>query len=145
MGYATLADLVARFGEQELIQLTNRDAPGTGPVVGAVAAEALADAESEVNSYLASRYTLPLAEVPRVLVRITSDIARYGLYGATAGADEVVTQRYQDAIKFLRDVSAGKATLGIADPQETQPAQSAGPDYIAGCRGFGREQMEGFL
>jgi phage gp36-like protein len=144
VGYATLADLIARFGEQELVQLTNRDNPGDGLVVTEVADEALADAESEVNSYLASRYALPLVEVPRVLVRVTCDVARYGLYGSVS-ADDTVKERYQDAIKFLRDVSTGKATLGIAAPQEAAPVQSGGPEVAPGRRGFSAEHLEGYL
>ena len=78
MPYATQSDLEERFGPQELAQLTDR-VDGLMPDP-AVIARALADAEAEIDGYLAARYTVPLSAVPAVLVRLTCDIARYRLY-----------------------------------------------------------------
>ena len=144
MSYATPADLVARFGEREVIQLTNRDTPRAETVNESVAEGALSDAESEINSYLQGRYALPLAEPPQVLVRLACDMARYNLFGGMGKPNEVADQRYQDAIKFLKAVADGKANLGIAAPQTEAPAESGGPLVAPARSTFNRCTLEDF-
>lgn len=113
MPYATQAQMVDRFGEPELIQLTDR-AGITGAIVGAVLDAALLDADEEIDSYLRSVRTLPLmAPIPERLVRVACDLARYHLYDDHA--PEGVRTRYQDGIRWLRDVAVGKASLGEVD------------------------------
>jgi phage gp36-like protein len=120
MPYATQAQLIERFGESELIQLTDRADPLTGAIVAAVLDAALLDADQEIDSYLRVVRTLPLpAPIPVRLVRVAADVARYHLYDDHA-PDEVRT-RYEDAIRWLRDVAAGRASLGADD---TAPAVS---------------------
>lgn len=113
--YATVTDLVDRFGEPELIDLTDRAQPPAGTIDASVADAALADACGEADAYLGVRYSLPVtAPVPLVLVAVVCDIARYRLYENRA--TEEVRQRYEDAVRWLRDVSRGAAVLpGAAD------------------------------
>jgi len=108
--YATVTDLVDRFGESELIDLTDRAQPPAGMIDADVAGKALADACGEADAYLGVRYSLPLtAPVPLVLVAVVCDIARYRLYENRA--TEEVRKRYEDAVRWLRDVSRGAAVL----------------------------------
>lgn len=109
MSYATQQNLVTRFGSDELIQLT--DLNNLGSIDPAVVSVALADADAEINSYLAGRYNLPLTQVSAELVRLACDIARYRLFDVRA--TEAVKVRYDDAIKKLRDIGKGLASLGI--------------------------------
>ena len=118
MSYATVTDLVVRFGEQELVQLTNWT--GAGVIDVAIAQQALDDAEAEINGYLAVRHTLPLASVPPLLARIACDIARYRLWDDRAS--EEVRMRYEDARRVLEAIAAGRVTLGV-----TPPESPAGP------------------
>jgi phage gp36-like protein len=60
---------------------------------------------------LSTRYTLPLSPVPDVLEKLACDIARYQLLENTE--KEIVKERYDNAIRFLKDVAAGKVTLGV--------------------------------
>lgn len=120
MTYATQQDMIDRFGEQELIELTDR--ANLGAIDATVLAKALDDADAEINAYLASRYTLPLASVPPVLTRFAADVARYQLYDTRA--TEQVKARYDAAIKFFRSVSTGAVSLGL-DPA-SQPVVGAG-------------------
>lgn len=113
MTYATQADLVERFGETEIAQLTDRD---NGAVIDAtVVARALADADAEIDGYLAARYALPLATAPALLTRLAADIARYRLYDERT--TEAVRQRYQDATRMLDRIAAGTVDLGAAAPE----------------------------
>lgn len=130
MTYATQQDLVDRFGESELIQLTDRSESGV--VDAAVVTRALADADAEINGYLTARYTLPLATVPEVLVRVASDIARYYLFGDAM--IETVKDRYENAIKLLKGVSSGLVDLGVAVNQtpisSTGSVKVSAPDRV---------------
>lgn len=110
MAYATKADLEIRFGCDEIASLTdrNRDEEADDDVV----AEALADATEEIDGYLANIYTLPLATVPGLIVRLACDVARYRLW--KDAASEYVRWGYEDAISTLGRIASGKMRLPIA-------------------------------
>lgn len=131
MPYATQQDLVDRFGQSEIAQLTDRAAGTT--IDAAVVGKALQDADDEINGYLAVRYALPLAAAPKILSRLACDIARYFLHEDRA--TEIVAQRHKDAIAYLRDVSSGRVSLGL-DAANQEPAQAGGPAVDAGDRTF---------
>lgn len=129
--YATQADMISRFGPDQLVELTDRADPPAGAIDTTALDLALNDAESEINSYIVGRYTLPLANPPQVLNRMACDMARY--YLAADRTDEVIVQRYQDAVKFLQAVSQGKASLGVDDAQAATPTPpSNGPAIQSG-------------
>lgn len=118
MAYATVADLVAAFGEVEIIQLTDR--AGLGTVDDAVAQEALDRASSEADSYLEARYPVPLGSAPKALVATVCDIARYRLSGGDSPETDPIASRYKLAVAWLRDISRGLASLpGAAAPVST--------------------------
>lgn len=102
MPYATQADLESAFTSAEITQLVagGRDVD-----------TALTAASQEADSYLATRYAVPIAAnpLPEHLVEVVCDIARYRLYAGAA--DEEVQTRYTQAIAWLKDVSAGRALL----------------------------------
>ena len=131
MPYATQAQMIARFGEQELIQLTDRDGL-LGAIVTAVLDAALLDADEEIDSYLRGVRALPLvAPIPERLVRVACDLARYHLYDDHA--PEGVRTRYQGGIRWLRDVASGKASLGEVDtaaPETGRLVVSAVPSSL---------------
>lgn len=127
MTYATQADLVARFGDAELAQRTDRE---NGTVIDAVVLErALADADAEINSYLAKRYTLPLASTPVVLTRLACDMARYRLFDD--GTPDTVRQRYEDAVSLLKRMASGDVTLGNEAAIDSAAATST--DQVVHC------------
>lgn len=120
MPYATLADLVERFGELELTQLTDAVSPGL--IDEAVVARALADAEAVVDGYLGGRYSLPLTSVPAVLAGAVCDLARARLY--KDALPPVVEKRHDDALRYLSAVGQGRITLGAApEPASTGDAR----------------------
>lgn len=136
MTYATQQDLVDRFSSDELLQLTDRS--NTGQIDAVVVSRALGDADAEINGYLAARYSLPLATVPAVLVRLACDLARYQLY-----ADRVtdsVRQRYEDAVRMLKSLAKGELQLGVASGLST-PVSDAGVRVIGPTRVFDRDQL----
>lgn len=134
MPYATLADLILAFGEDEIVQITDRARPPLGVADATVAERALSAAQAEIDSYIASRASLPLDSVPDVLRDCACDIARQRLHGAMV-PDEV-TRAYERRIAWLRDVAAGRASLG-AITQTLTPPPTGLPEIISGGRVFG--------
>lgn len=143
MTYATQQDLIDRFGNTELVQLTdkvNRPATTIDPTP---VARALTDAAALIDGYLGKLYRLPLSAVPPVLTKNACDIARYYLHGKAAEKDGHVAIAYGEATGWLRDVSKGLVTL---DVEGVAPAQSGGGSVKASAPGrvFTRDSLRHF-
>jgi phage gp36-like protein len=81
MSYAQVADMVARFGQREMIQLTDQSNPPADQVDATVAQAALDGASSIMDGSIAVKYALPLpAPTSPILVEVCCDIARHRLY-----------------------------------------------------------------
>lgn len=140
MTYALQSDLVDRFGSEELAQRTDR---ALGLVIdGVVLARALNDVDAEIDSYLASRYQLPLASVPVVLVRLACDMARYRLYDD--GVPETVRVRYQDAVSMLKRLASGEVQVAGSTPVAAATNSSAAMAVRAPAAVFGSEILAGY-
>ena len=135
MPYATQADVIARLsgGEEDLIRLTDRADPPLEAVDATVLASAQVDATATINSFVSVRHTLPLTPVPTTLVGIESDLIIFNLMRARPSDD--VRKARDDALRFLRDVASGKASLGV-DATNTAPAESGGVFVTAGTPVF---------
>lgn len=121
MAYATLAHLVERYGNAEVLRAADRDGDG---VADEVAVErAIIDASEEINSYLARRYQLPLAQVPGLVTRLACDITMYRLSADPGAYTEEKRERYDDAVRELKAIAAGDtllpATVNQAPPDTT--------------------------
>lgn len=149
--YASPTELVEWFGADELAPMAtpadlgrvtpaklrttiaggDRSAWPVGEVAAADAAlarlqSALDDASRQIDGYLASRHTLPLAAgvvAASPLPRICGDVARWLIFARRP--TEEVAGRYDRAIAWLRDVAAGRVALGGADPQAAAGAGQA--------------------
>lgn len=134
--YATVADLIARYGEDELTRLTA--APDADPYVvdEAKAAVALADASATIDSYLRPRYRLPLAIVPEILRRDTCALARYELHhGSDRTPTDQVKAARDEVMAWLRDVAAGRAQLDLDAAGADEP-EAPGPRFQSARREF---------
>jgi phage gp36-like protein len=144
MSYAAPQDMINRYPNRDLVQLTNDD-PAATTVNTAVLQQALADASAEIDGYLGGRFTLPLTDPPEVLNRVASDIAMYRLQALRPLHDVAdARQRYDDAVAMLARVASGELTLGIAaDGNETATAPEA--EVVEGPpRVFNRNTLKGF-
>jgi len=138
MPYAIQADMIASYGEREVIALTDRDLLGV--IDPAVLADAINLASDEIDAYLNSRYALPLVNPPRLLTRLACDIARYRLCGSDAQETEPVRNRYKDALKTLGMIKAGDLTLGL-DPAAQEVPERATVRIINGQRVFTQAEL----
>lgn len=140
MAYSTLTDLIERAGEEEILQVADRDHDGTADPDVVEAAIALAD--QTIETYLAARYVLPLTSVPAIVTKWSVALARYGLH--RDGAPDYVVRDYKDAMAELRDATADR--LKLPDATGIQPAPTAVGGVTAGASPsvFTDESLEGF-
>jgi phage gp36-like protein len=141
MTYATRADMVSRFGEDEVRLMTDIAPIRADAIVDSVLDQALADASAEIDGYLAGRYTLPLTTVPAILTRTCCDVARYFLQTQEAGPQ--VKARYEAATKWLMAVARGDIVLGIDAAGETPDAAGNTVEFFTGGKDFERGAMAG--
>ena len=125
MTYAAPSDMIARYPNRDLVQLTNED-PAQTTVNQTVLQQALADASAEIDGYLEGRFALPLADPPAVLNRLACDLAMYRLQALRPLHDLAeARRRYDDALTLLMRVADGTLTLGLA-PDNQEPGEAAG-------------------
>lgn len=134
MAYCTKQDLIDRFGETEVGRLSDRSMQGI--IDDAVLDQVVADADAEIDGYLAGRYRLPLASVPVLLRRIACNLVRFYLY--TTAAPEDVRAAYDDAVKSLRGIARGEISLGLDAVGGKQPSLG-GVEIKSGGKVFGRD------
>ncbi len=140
MAYASVSDLQERFGDNEILQLTDRD--GDDSPDSGVADRALEDASATADSYLARRHDVPLSAAPAVLVAVVCDLARARLYDDNA--PEVVTSRKDDALAWLKRVAKGEADVISEQGRVDTDAAPAVSTRSSGQRVFDRGSLKGF-
>ncbi|AFY60360.1 DUF1320 domain-containing protein [Synechococcus sp. PCC 6312] len=129
MNYCTAEDLIARFGEPELIRLTNTGLPGATEINSERLESAIERQSRVMDAFIAVKNQLPLPEVPPVLVSFCCDLVRSDLDNKRER--EEVKQRREEAMTFLKQLAKGEATLGIAADAEEKPA-TAEPILVYG-------------
>lgn len=139
MPYITLQGLIDRYGEIELVQLT--DALGDGQIDTTKIDLAVADADAEIDSYLAGLGILPLQSIPAVLEKHAATMVRYYLY--KDAAPDLIKAQYDEAIARLRDISRGTASLGITPAGAATP-NTASPSWASADPVFSADALSGF-
>ena len=143
MAYATLTELLQRLDEQSVILLTD-DALAVAVDTDAVD-RAFADADTEIDSYIATRYAVPMSPVPALVQRLSLDLAIEGLYTRRphVATPEAVTRSAKNARLLLANIAANKASIpGVAE-LDTSGTEAAGASFEAGERLFTRTTLRG--
>ncbi|MBW4975371.1 DUF1320 domain-containing protein [Roseovarius mucosus] len=141
MPYLTPQDMIDRYGEGFLAEITARD--GTpGVVDNAVLQVAVDDAVALVESYVAGLYTA--ANPPRALTVHAAAIAWYRLLGARAATFDGAKDGHDAAVAFLRQVRKGEASLGDETPEDTGRGNPQLPQISAPAGTFSRDSLKGF-
>lgn len=117
MPYSTKTDILSEVSEDELIGLT--DDEGAGVVNDGRVTAAIAKADALIDSYCSSMAAVPFTTVPPIVKQQSVTIAIYFIYSRRSVAPESRAQNYKDAVAYLRDVAAGKASLPIAGDGNT--------------------------
>ena len=118
MAYSTQTDLEEQISQADLIELT--DDAGSDSVDTSAVARAIADADAEIDSYCGSRYTMPFSPVPVIIRKFSVDMAIYNLFSRRSimKLPEERQKRYDNAIRFFRDLAKGLISLGADAPSE---------------------------
>jgi phage gp36-like protein len=119
MSYITQIELEDYITERELIQLT--DDAKLGVVDAEKVAAAIAAACADIDSYAGTKYALPLAASEKVK-SLARDIAIWNLEKRRRKIRPDTQTAYDVAMKFLIDLSTGKAKL---DQPTGEPAQAS--------------------
>ena len=142
MGYCTLADLIAQYGEPMLIEATDRGTEATGTVDETAIARAIASADALIDGALKVRYALPLASTPALVNDLSMTIALYRAHANVAS--EKVRKDYEDAMRTLSQISAGAVRLDIAGV-EPASSGSSGARITDRDRPMTPENMKGWI
>lgn len=141
MPYATVQDMIGRFGETEMLRLSSVDGDLPETVTAAPVEQAIADADAIIDSYLRKRYRVPLSPVPQVITRASCVLARYELCvgGDREPADQVKEGR-KDIVAWLGKVADGTVTLeDVAPIAATSTAMTQDRERMFG--GFGERGL----
>ena len=125
MPYSSQTDIEQRLTAQVVASLT--DDSGGSSLDSAKLVDVISDADSLINSYLRSRYSVPfVTDVPKLVVRLSADLAIYFLFQRKYDTDmpETIRFRYTDAVKTLESIQSGRMHLDDVPASESEvPAQ----------------------
>lgn len=141
MAYCDLDDIRTMMDEEELIQYT--DDFDTGLVQTSVTDKAIAGADSLIDSHIATRYSVPVSPVPDIINGLAMDIAIYKISSRRSQAPDGIRQTYEDAMKYLEKVAAGKIVIPDASTAPSSESDDA-VTITSSDRQFSRDSMEGF-
>lgn len=128
MAYITQADIVPRrLASKELIELT--DDAKTGEVDAVLVTDICAEASGLVDSFAGGRYTLPLT-VTEQIKSLAIDIAVYKLFLRRRRMTDEVKLANEDAMKLLRAVADGDASLDQAAKAQSSEMDVKTKDHI---------------
>lgn len=111
MPYATNSDIIVIYGEAVLDAVASRDGSGRQNYESVDAA--LQSASDEIDTYIGSRYTVPLTAPPPYIRQCAVDIAVYRLALDIGPRTEEMRLRYMDAITYLKSVAKGDIDLPV--------------------------------
>lgn len=127
--YASVSDMVARFGETQILRLSKPEDRVATVIDDARVETALADATEVINSYIRGRYQVPIVAPPKDIVRATCIIALHDLaQSERTSPSEEMEKNYKTIIDWLRDIA--KELINLDAPA----AESAGPNPGSGAR-----------
>jgi phage gp36-like protein len=137
MPYCDYEDVEARLGRQDLLALADHDQDGAPD--SAVVTQAIASAQAIIDSYLGTKFSVPVSPVPEVLRMRAVSLAVYFLKLGRDSVTDDARRQYEDDVSWLREVVAGSVSLGV-DPAPAQSAQAPAVRYETQKRIFGRDE-----
>ncbi|SMF83043.1 Mu-like prophage protein gp36 [Tistlia consotensis] len=138
MAYATLQNLIDRYGSDNVLQVADRD--GDGQADTATVDRELAAVSAEIDGYLALKYDLPLSATPDLVQDLCERLVFFRLHVFTA--PDQVAESARQALATLDRLSKGLVVLEL----DGEPAAAApdGPRVSAPDRVFSRDTLEGY-
>lgn len=137
--YVTVDVMVRKFGESELVTLTDNERPYQDVINHDKLQAAMDAANTEIDCYIAGRYKLPLQTIPPFLTDLACNMARYHACLGNVATNGDIQMRYDSAIKVLEKISKGLIQLGGSPAGESEPIKTSSNNVIltVGRRDFG--------
>lgn len=116
MPYATITDMILKFGAIEMRRLSSADGDLPDHVEAPRIEDALSAASVQIDSYLRKRYPLPLPAPPSELNRAACVLARYDLAtGGDRSPSEEMRLARKEVIGWLEAIADGRVELAGAE------------------------------
>lgn len=141
MAYCAQSDIENEITTITVKQLT--DDENTGAVNAARVTDAIADADDEINSYVAKQYTVPLSPAPGAIKHASVVLAVHRLYLRRGKEPEHWAKEVERILAWLNKVGKGEVTLGV-QPKPPTSGETGGTKFTGETRVFKRESMDGF-
>lgn len=124
--YCSLENLLEHLSEDVIIQLT--DDEGSGEINQGRVDAAIEKADDLIDSYLRSRYTLPLAITPGLIRSLSIDLSIYNLYARRLESKmpESIEARYEKAVGDLQRLQKGDMVLDVQETGGSAPSDYRG-------------------
>lgn len=142
MAYCTLAELVERYGERMLLDLSFRGDAAPEEPDAALFARAIAGADALIDGHLKVRYLLPLSEVPAIVRDLSLTISIYRAHAEVV--PDKIRKDYEDALKLCAQISTGAVKLDVAGAEP--PGSGGGGARITDrARPMTEDNLKGFV
>lgn len=136
MAYCTRANLSSRIPDRKLIQLCDEEKTALADTTLATAEasnanitaridDAIEAGDAVIDSYIRSRYAVPLTAVPTTVKWAAVDLAIFMLFNRRAGEFEIpegVGVRHDAVLRWLQGIAAAKLDLGVEPPDLPAPS-----------------------
>lgn len=143
--YATVSDMIARFGETQMIRLSRPEDRTAETVDEVKIGTALTDAAARIDGYLRARYLVPIAAPPAEIVRAACILARYDLaQGEHTDPSEEMAKGASEVISWLEKIARETIHLDVPAAEPSGAAVGSGPAMSDRCRIFSNDSLRGF-
>lgn len=143
MAYASVQDMIDRFGETEMIRLSQPEDRTAETVLAAKVEVAIADACALVDDYLRGLYLVPVASPPESVVRAVCVLARYDLArGERTDPTEPMRLDRKEVIAWLEGIAEGR--IKIDAPAAGSPGAGHGARVSDRCDVFNDRNLRGW-
>jgi len=123
--YSTASDLEKLLAPDTIRQLADDGLGAAEPEV--VIAEAIEQADREIDSYLGMVMDLPLDTVPPIITNLSAKIAAYNLHRRRSHLElGEWGKEYDRCLKVLQNIATGKLTIGPKAEGDTSKAENPG-------------------
>lgn len=139
--YASADDMIARFGQAEMIRLTTPDGTNMVAVVADTVERALIDASALIDTYVRCRYAAPMDVPPAEIQRAACVLARYDLmHGDQREPTEQARLARKEVLDWLQRIADGTVRLDLAAVGDTTEshaqARTRRPVFGGECGGW---------
>lgn len=121
--YATIEAMITRFGNEDLVEVTDTETPYTGEINLTKLQAAINAANAEVDAYLSKQLHVPTVLSSPFVQMMACDIARYHVTLGNSRVSERDEKRYALAVANLKQVNEGKIGIGAGTTEtNAQPS-----------------------